>query len=730
MAKAATKGKIIDLNDVGYDLIVIAGQSNVVGSGEAAAETTYLDPKDSRVFQYPGSGAYMGQIIPGFDPLFHYYGSFSSGPGMPFAREYVKRVPPSRPVLLVPAGRGATGFTERVDTLSYTWDRTNTTAQVNLYNVMINQIDGALAAAGPNSRVAGVIWIQGENDSGFMTQAQYAAKLDDFIDGVRARYGATIPVAIGQMLPEGIAANGASIAAINAAHIDTPRRKVLTSFTYGPSGYPKTEVGGPIHYTNAGLRLHGRQMGVDFWNLARANVLGADPAAPSSVTLTQSGTSVNVRWARTPGRVTDYTVQYRSDNGPWATLVRAQSIDITATITGLTLGSVVDVKVSAVNEEGTSAPSVTGTASMVVLPAQVTGVSAGVATMYSQPLSWSAAAGATGYKVEYKTAAGSTWTTFSTPAGTSVTVTGLAASTSYNFRVSATNAAGTGAPSATMTASTLAFSALRSVVGVAPSAAYSLRQLDVAYAGKAVKVRRSSDNTTLDIGFLASGELDTAALLAFAGAGSAYVDTWYDQSGNALNAVQATVAKQPQIVNAGVVNTINGRPTVIFDGAAVQTLSAPSSISFATGATYLGVAQTQSKTTEQNIYSEWGGTSARYAPFVQFPNAMGRGGVFFNDAAANVSTGGSAPDFPTGLSQMSFVDYGATAKNFTNGVNTGAATMLARGTATLNARYIGTRAGGAGHYGAISEIIAYYTQPTDAQRQAGEANEKAYFGTP
>jgi hypothetical protein len=49
------------------------------------------------------------------------------------------------------------------------------------------------------------------------------------------------------------------------------------------------------------------------------------------------------------------------------------------------------------------------------------------------------------------------------------------------------------------------------------TAAYSLRKLKAAYTGFAVRVRRSSDNTTLDVGFDANGNLDTTSLLSFVG---------------------------------------------------------------------------------------------------------------------------------------------------------------------------------------------------------------------
>jgi hypothetical protein len=97
------------------------------------------------------------------------------------------------------------------------------------------------------------------------------------------------------------------------------------------------------------------------------------------------------------------------------------------------------------------------------------------------------------------------------------------------------------------------------------AAAYSLRKLRTAYTGSAIRVRRSSDNTEQDIGFV-SGNLDTVALLAFCGVGNGFVTTWYDQSGNAKNYSQTTAANQPQIVNNGIVLTSNGETIINFNG--------------------------------------------------------------------------------------------------------------------------------------------------------------------
>ena len=100
------------------------------------------------------------------------------------------------------------------------------------------------------------------------------------------------------------------------------------------------------------------------------------------------------------------------------------------------------------------------------------------------------------------------------------------------------------------------------------AAAYSLRKLRTAYTGNCIRVRRSSDNAEQDFGFV-NNVLDTASLLTFVGAGSGFVTTWYDQSGTARNATISTAVEQPRIVNAGVLDTLNSKPSIINPNAGV-----------------------------------------------------------------------------------------------------------------------------------------------------------------
>lgn len=114
------------------------------------------------------------------------------------------------------------------------------------------------------------------------------------------------------------------------------------------------------------------------------------------------------------------------------------------------------------------------------------------------------------------------------------------------------------------------------------SAAYSLRKVNCNYSGPAIQVRRAVSGTgTQNIGFTATGDLDTAALKTFVLTGNAFITTWYDQSGNGKNLTQGTAADQPRIITAGKIDRENGRPAITFqDNTDVMTAAAMTIQSF------------------------------------------------------------------------------------------------------------------------------------------------------
>ena len=103
-----------------------------------------------------------------------------------------------------------------------------------------------------------------------------------------------------------------------------------------------------------------------------------------------------------------------------------------------------------------------------------------------------------------------------------------------------------------------------------PKLAFSLRRVSTAYTGFCIKIRRDTDNATLDIGFTGGlgSWVNDVAIQAFLDADSAtiaYIDTWYDQSGNAYNITQTTLTDQPQLV-ASAFATSGSVWSVRFDG--------------------------------------------------------------------------------------------------------------------------------------------------------------------
>jgi hypothetical protein len=282
--------------------------------------------------------------------------------------------------------------------------------------------------------------------------------------------------------------------------------------------------------------------------------------------------------------------------------------------------------------------------------------------------------------------------------------------------------------------------------------AYSTRKLSTAYAGSCMKVRRSSDNTTQNIGFV-SNTLDTASLLTFCGAGNGFVDTWYDQSGNGFDVAQATQANQPQIVASGAVVTKNSLPSVQFDGVNDGLASAFSITSvFTNRAASIFVVEKSDNTTQasgpyiglsrQNLQDfSTGFVFGRRTTNVGFEVGTGAGGT------GSSNTGGyiSADSNTTALSQCNaiiaasggvisvYVDAANKTLTTFNGTmfntafqNTGTGNFRAmvgarnnNTTSTLDFPFAG----------AISEAVVW---PADqsTNRTSIQTNQKTYFGTP
>jgi len=721
-----------DAGDAGYDVVILAGQSNMRGGNFGPIDTVRYDAADPRVWQWPAFGADVGLLETATEPLSHPgSGSVGIGPGLSFAKWYAGWVAPNRRVLLVPAAVSSTALVGA----GAAWN-VETTGPTSLFAQAVSAARAAMAAAAPNARVSAVLWSQGETDAlgGSVPVAGYQAALDALIDAFQAAFPGSLFV-LAQMAPDFISAHPPYAGQVDGIHIDTPRRKVGTGFAYGPT---VATVDG-THYTAAAQREIGRRL---FAALARArlNVLGTPPVATATVSLVQSGTSILLTWDQPLGRVTDFVVQHRPlGAGAWTTLARpSPDIDAAATIAGTTNGESYEVRVFTLNEAGTSAASA-ATIATVSIPAQVVGLAAGSPTSTTVPLTWTATPEAATYLVEYKAASSGTWGSAPSVTTNAATVSLLGPLTAYDFRVSALNGAGTGAASTTVTATTAPVAPLVDTVGVAAARGYSVRRLRAAYAGSALRVRRSSDDTESDVGFIAGGDLDATALLSFCGAGDGYVVTIYDQSGNGLDLTQPITTKQAKLVTTGVLHTLNGRPVLLFDGVDDIYTDASPGMWAAGEASVLAVAKVNLPLFASGrlvAESRSSTTNGNYSPFAENGTLGFLRCVVISDAFANIFIGQSAaPSVIDQLHSMSWVDTGALASCFVDGsaAYTPAAYSRATVTVTLDRFSIGGNRRAADEDFAamsLSEMVVFYEALDATARQTGEVNQQPYFSTP
>jgi hypothetical protein len=78
----------------------------------------------------------------------------------------------------------------------------------------------------------------------------------------------------------------------------------------------------------------------------------------------------------------------------------------------------------------------------------------------------------------------------------------------------------------------------------------------------------------------------TMTFAAFYTGASVYVNTWYDQSGNGRDAIQLKGSNQPRMVNAGVLYTVNSKPSIEFSTALSSFLQTSTAASYLNSSMY------------------------------------------------------------------------------------------------------------------------------------------------
>ena len=256
------------------------------------------------------------------------------------------------------------------------------------------------------------------------------------------------------------------------------------------------------------------------------------------------------------------------------------------------------------------------------------------------------------------------------------------------------------------------------------AAAYSLRKLRTAYSGNCIRIRRdSTGQAETDIGFDASGIVDTNAIKNFVRNNEAAIVTWYDQSGNGRNMSQGTAANQPNIKNnLGLGNQIvrrNSKPSIFFASASNDRLSVSRILSNDEFSIF-GVVGLNSIQTDAAILAQHAGTAdLGRTTFLRTGSGADNdnGGVFFNNgtsySAVTTNTYTIATPPVLSLFESESDNLGTTTIKI-NGTGTG--TISGQTWTPLNTN---TTMGAFGNgnnamNGGISEIIIYSTKQANA----------------
>ncbi|GFR44169.1 hypothetical protein Agub_g5342 [Astrephomene gubernaculifera] len=182
--------------DEGFDIWIIAGQSNAVGENQQGYVESCCTPLPGRLLTFNmlrnpndtwrDAAPCVGCISRGAEPWF----SDSCGPDMAFGRVLLQ-YGLSKRVGFVATGLGATSLSE------------NWCVGCLLYNQMIAAVVRAMAAAGPRARLRGMIWVQGEADANTpWNAAAYNSRFSAFLTAVRAKlapYNPSLPVIMAVM---------------------------------------------------------------------------------------------------------------------------------------------------------------------------------------------------------------------------------------------------------------------------------------------------------------------------------------------------------------------------------------------------------------------------------------------------------------------------------------------------------------------------------------------------
>ena len=174
-------------------VILLGGQSNMVGNNTLTSElpAALQDPQADVLFYNGG----LTTLRSGSGQQF--------GPEVTFGRSIADAFPSETFCLIKYAVNGSSLLTN--------WNPATGTSYASFRSRVENGI-AALTAAGHTYEFAGMLWTQGEAETGGTTTQVYEAALNEFIADIRTRYGPNLPFFVSRLssAQTGLSANGLS----------------------------------------------------------------------------------------------------------------------------------------------------------------------------------------------------------------------------------------------------------------------------------------------------------------------------------------------------------------------------------------------------------------------------------------------------------------------------------------------------------------------------------------
>ena len=215
-------------------LFLLIGQSNMAGRGKVEPQDQVVNPK---IFMLTKDLKW----VPAKDPLHFDKPSAGVGLGSEFARDVLK-ADPTATIGLIPCAVGGTSLDQ--------WK-----AGGGLYNTAVQRAKEAMK----NGKLAGILWHQGESDSGNpQNVATYANRLEIMIAQLRTDLQADkVPVVLGELIHD-FKTNGAINIELTAASKKIPFCTLVSSEGLGNKA---------LHFESPDLRIFGHRYAVEYLKL-------------------------------------------------------------------------------------------------------------------------------------------------------------------------------------------------------------------------------------------------------------------------------------------------------------------------------------------------------------------------------------------------------------------------------------------------------------------------------